>query len=80
MILDKNLSIKKLTILTFIIMYSLFFIMTIINLYSYSRYEFSKNDKLIKNFIYGSNPLVIMICNSIILLLEGDILMTSYKK
>ena len=33
-----------------------------------------------KNFIYGSNPLVIMICNSIILLLEGDILMTSYKK
>ena len=50
MILDKNLSIKKLTILTFIIMYSLFFIMTIINLYSYSRYEFSKNDKLIKNF------------------------------
>ena len=31
-------------------MYSLFFIMTIINLYSYSRYEFSKNDKLIKNF------------------------------
>ena len=50
MILDKNLSIKKLTILIFIIMYSLFFIMTIINLYSYSRYEFSKNDKLIKNF------------------------------
>ena len=36
--------------------------------------------KLIKNFIHGSNPLVIMICNSIILLLEGDILMTSYKK
>ena len=59
MILDKNLSIKKLTILTFIIMYSLFFIMTIINLYSYSRYEFSKNDKLIKNFIYGSNPVLI---------------------
>ena len=50
MFLNKNLSIKKITILTFLVMYSLFFVMTTINLYTHSQYEFSKNDKVIKNF------------------------------
>lgn len=45
-----NLSIKKLTLLIFIMMYSLFFIMTTVNLYSYSKYEFSKTEKIISNF------------------------------
>lgn len=50
MIFKKSISIKKTTLFVFIIMYSLFFIMTTINLYSYSKYEFNKTDKLIKNF------------------------------
>ena len=50
MILKNDISIKRTTILVFIIMYSLFFLMTIINLYSYSQYEFSKTNKVIKNF------------------------------
>lgn len=50
MIFKRDISIKRLTILVFIIMYSLFFLMTTINLYSYSKYEFSKTDKVIKNF------------------------------
>lgn len=50
MIFKNDISIKKLTILVFVIMYSLFFLMTTINLYSYSKYEFSKTDKVIKNF------------------------------
>ena len=50
MFLNKNLPIKKITILTFLVMYSLFFVMTTINLYTHSQYEFSKNDKVIKNF------------------------------
>lgn len=47
---NKNLSIKKLTLIIFIIMYILFFIITSVNLYSYSNYEFNKTEKLIKNF------------------------------
>lgn len=50
MFINKNLPIKKITILTFLVMYSLFFVMTTINLYTHSQYEFSKNDKVIKNF------------------------------
>lgn len=51
--LKKDLSVKKLTLLIFIIMYILFFIITSINLYSYSEYEFAKTEKLIKNFNIG---------------------------
>lgn len=47
---DRNLSIKKLTLIIFIIMYIIFLIMTSLNLYSYSNYEFNKTEKLIKNF------------------------------
>ena len=50
MILKNDISIKRTTILVFIIMYALFFLMTSINLYSYSQYEFSKTNKVIKNF------------------------------
>lgn len=50
MIFKNDISIKRTTILVFIIMYSLFFLMTSINLYSYSQYEFSKTNKVIKNF------------------------------
>ena len=38
MFLNKNLPIKKITILTFLVMYSLFFVMTTINLYTHSQY------------------------------------------
>ncbi|MDS0524828.1 histidine kinase [Clostridium sp. SHJSY1] len=48
--LNRNLSIKKLTLIIFSIMYTIFFIITSINLYSYSKYEFSKTEKLIKNY------------------------------
>lgn len=47
---NKNLSIKKLTLIIFSIMYTIFFIITSINLYSYSKYEFNKTEKLIKNY------------------------------
>ena len=50
MILKNDISIKRTTILVFIIMYALFFLMTSINPYSYSQYEFSKTNKVIKNF------------------------------
>lgn len=50
MIFKNDISIKRTTILVFIIMYSLFFLITSINLYSYSQYEFSKTNKVIKNF------------------------------
>ncbi|WP_143316125.1 sensor histidine kinase [Clostridium sp. HBUAS56017] len=46
----KNLSIKKLTLIIFSIMYSFFFLITTLNLYSYSKYEFNKTEKLIKNY------------------------------
>jgi len=47
---NKNLSIKKLSLIIFSILYFIFFIITSLNLYSYSKYEFSKTEKLIKNF------------------------------
>lgn len=50
MILKKDMSIKRITILVFLIMYALFFLMTSVNLYSYSKYEFNKTNKVIKNF------------------------------
>ena len=49
MIFNKNNSIKKTTIMIFSIMYSIFFILTSINLYFYSYYEFKKTEKLINN-------------------------------
>lgn len=49
-LLYRNLSIKKLTLIIFIIMYLIFLIITSLNLYSYSNYEFNKTEKLIKNF------------------------------
>lgn len=51
--IKKDFSIKKLTLIIFIVMYILFFIITTLNLYSYSKYEFSKTEKLIKNFNIG---------------------------
>lgn len=48
--LKKHLSIKKLTIFILIFMYIIYFIATSLNLYSYSKYEFSQNEKVIKNF------------------------------
>ena len=48
--LKKHLSIKKLTIFILIFMYIIYFIATSLNLYSYSKYEFSKTEKVIKNF------------------------------
>lgn len=46
----KNLSIKKLTLITFTCLYLFFLIFTTFNLYSYSKYEYNKTEKLIKNF------------------------------
>ena len=48
-IISKDLSIKKLTIYIFTIIYLIFILLTSLNFYSYSRYEFNKTDKLIKN-------------------------------
>ena len=45
-----NLSIKKLTLIIFVILYFLFFILMSINLYSYSSYENKKTDKILKNY------------------------------
>ncbi|MBE6050717.1 MAG: sensor histidine kinase [Clostridium sp.] len=47
--LTKELSIKKLSLLIFIIMYIIFFFLTSYNLYSYSEYESNKTDKIMKN-------------------------------
>ena len=46
----KNLSIKQLTIFIFIFMYIVYFIVTSFNLYWYSKYEFNKTEKVVKNF------------------------------
>jgi two-component system sensor histidine kinase YesM len=45
-----NASIKRLTLMIFLVMHILFFIITTLSLYSYSKYEFEKTEKLIKNF------------------------------
>ncbi len=55
----KNLSIKKLTLLIFLSVYIIFLIITSINLYSYSKYEFRKTEKLIKNFNYNITTQII---------------------
>lgn len=44
-----NLSIKKFTLLIFIIMYIGFFALSAINLFSYSQYEYNKTENVIKN-------------------------------
>jgi len=49
-IFSKNSSIKKLTLYIFTMIYLIFFLLTTLNLYSYSRYEFNKTEKLIKTF------------------------------
>lgn len=49
-IIRRDLSIKKLTSLIFLSIYLVFLTVTSLNLYSYSRYEFNKTEKLIKNF------------------------------
>ncbi|GAA0752799.1 sensor histidine kinase [Clostridium sartagoforme] len=46
----KKLSIKKFTLFIFTFLYAIFLIVTAFNLYSYSKYEFNKTEKLIKNF------------------------------
>ncbi|EOR20337.1 multi-sensor signal transduction histidine kinase, partial [Clostridium sartagoforme AAU1] len=48
-IISKDLSIKKLTIYIFTIIYLIFILLTSLNFYFYSRYEFNKTEKLIKN-------------------------------
>ncbi|MGG7143151.1 sensor histidine kinase [Clostridium nigeriense] len=48
-IFNKYLSIKKLTIYIFTIIYLIFFLLTTLNLYYYSKSEFNKTEKLIKN-------------------------------
>lgn len=48
-IISKDLSIKKLTIYIFTTIYLIFILLTSLNFYSYSRYEFNKTEKLIKN-------------------------------
>ncbi|MGN0143499.1 MAG: sensor histidine kinase [Clostridium sp.] len=65
-IYNKQLSIKKLTLLIFSLMYIVFFIITSLNLFSYSKYEFNKTEKLIKNFNIGlSNQITQKISNII---------------
>jgi len=49
-IFSKNSSIKKLTLYIFTMIYLIFFLLTTLNLYSYSKYEFNKTEKLIKTF------------------------------
>lgn len=49
-IFSKNSSIKKLTLYIFTMIYLIFFLLTTLNLYTYSRYEFNKTEKLIKTF------------------------------
>ena len=48
--LNNNISIKKLTLFIFVVMYIVFLSITGINLYSYSQYEFNKTEKLICNY------------------------------
>ena len=52
-IYNKQLSIKKLTLLIFSLMYIILFLITSLNLFSYSKYEFNKTEKLIKNTNIG---------------------------
>ena len=65
-IFNKQLSIKKLTLLIFSLMYVIFFIITSINLISYSKYEFNKTEKLIKNFNIGLTNQIIQKIDNIV--------------
>ncbi|MDU2491205.1 MAG: histidine kinase [Clostridium celatum] len=49
MLLSKNLSIKKLTLLIFLLIYFIYFLITSISLYSYSKYELSRVKQLNKS-------------------------------
>ncbi|WP_243156216.1 sensor histidine kinase [Clostridium sp. C2-6-12] len=59
------MSIKKLTLFIFVIMYIIFFIITSFNLYSYSNYEFNKTEKLLKNFNISLSQQIIEKFNNI---------------
>ena len=65
-IFNKSLSIKKLTIYIFTIMFLFFFLLTTLNLYSYSRYEFNKTEKLLKNFNVSLSQQITEKINSIL--------------
>lgn len=52
-IYNKQLSIKKLTLLIFSLMYIVLFLITSLNIFSYSKYEFNKTEKMIKNTNIG---------------------------
>ncbi|WP_026885864.1 sensor histidine kinase [Clostridium beijerinckii] len=62
---NNNISIKKLTLLIFVIMYIIFFLITSLNLYSYSKYEFNKTEKLIENFNVSLSQQVVEKLNNI---------------
>jgi Predicted signal transduction protein with a C-terminal ATPase domain len=62
---NNNISIKKLTLLIFIIMYIIFLIITSLNLYSYSKYEFNKTEKIIENFNISQSQQVVEKLNNI---------------
>jgi Predicted signal transduction protein with a C-terminal ATPase domain len=62
---NNNISIKKLTLLIFVIMYIIFFIITSLNLYSYSKYEFNKTEKIIENFNISLSQQVVEKLNSL---------------
>lgn len=64
MLISKQLSIKKITLIIFTVMYLLFFIITSLNLYSYSSYESQKTENLIVNFNTGlSNQITEKLAN-----------------
>lgn len=63
---NKFLSIKKLTIYIFTIIFLFFFLLTTLNLYSYSRYEFNKTEKLLKNINVSLSQQITEKINSIL--------------
>lgn len=65
-VIKKDLSIKKLTLLIFLSIYSVFLIVTSINLYSYTRYEYSKTEKMIKNFNINISTQITQKINNVI--------------
>lgn len=60
-----NLSIKRLTIFILIFMYVIYFLATSLNLYSYSKYEFNKTEKVVKNFNSSLSQQIIEKLNNI---------------
>ena len=63
---NKFLSIKKLTIYIFTIIFLFFFLLTTLNLYSYSKYEFNKTEKLLKNINVSLSQQITEKINSIL--------------